>query len=310
MTEPLLQVDGLTKEFVVRGGPRRRRAALLAVDDVSFTVAAGEALGLVGESGSGKSTTARCVMRLIEPTRGSIRFAGQDLRALRGGALRRVRRGMQMVFQDPYSSLDPRMRVQDIVAEGMLVHRTHPDAGRRRARVQELLELVGLRPDHLTRRPANFSGGERQRIGIARALALEPKLLICDEPVASLDVSIQAQILNLFKDLQAQLGLSIVYIAHDLATVRHLCDRIAVLRDGRIQEIGDREQIYTAPRSEYTRELIDAVPVPDPIRQREKQERNAQERRRRQATERDASAPADAHTAVPQGPVPEGVVNT
>ncbi|WP_377308281.1 ATP-binding cassette domain-containing protein [Phytohabitans flavus] len=193
--------------------------------------------------------------------------------------MRRVRRGMQMVFQDPYSSLDPRMKVEDIIAEGMVIHHVRSGAAARRARVRELLELVGLRPDHLTRRPANFSGGERQRIGIARALALDPRLLICDEPVASLDVSIQAQILNLFKDLQQELGLSIVYIAHDLATVRHLCDRIAVMRDGRIQEIGDRDQIYGAPRSEYTKELIEAVPIPDPIRQREKQERGAALRR-------------------------------
>src|SRR5690606_27680122 len=189
MTTPLLEVRDLTKEFPVRGTVLRRRRVLRAVDNVSFTVAPGEALGLVGESGSGKSTTARCVMRLIDPTSGHVTFAGEDLMALRGAKLRRVRRGMQMVFQDPFSSLDPRMRVRDIIAEGMLIHRHPPEAQARRTRVAELLELVGLRPDHLTRRPASFSGGERQRIGIARALALEPRLLICDEPVASLDVS-------------------------------------------------------------------------------------------------------------------------
>lgn len=279
MTTPLLEVRNLTKDFPVRGVGFRHRRMLRAVDNVSFTVAPGEALGLVGESGSGKSTTARCVMRLIEPTSGRVTFAGEDLMALRGAGLRRVRRGMQMVFQDPFSSLDPRMRVQDIIAEGMVIHRFPPDPQARRARVAELLELVGLRPDHLTRRPASFSGGERQRIGIARALALEPRLLICDEPVASLDVSIQAQILNLFKDLQRELGLSIIYIAHDLATVRHLCDRIAVMQEGRIVECGDRDQIYTAPRSEYTKELIAAAPVPDPVRQREKQEQHAALRR-------------------------------
>jgi ABC-type oligopeptide transport system ATPase subunit len=269
---PLLEVSDLVKEFTIRG-EGRRRTRFRAVDDVSFTVDKGEVLGLVGESGSGKSTTARCVMRIIDPTRGEIRFDGTDLLAARGRGLRRARRGMQMVFQDPYSALDPRMRVEDIIAEGMIIHGLQPSADKRRTRVAELLQQVGLRPDHLRRRPANFSGGERQRIGIARALAMDPQLLICDEPVASLDVSIQAQILNLFKDLQRELGLAILYIAHDLATVRHLCDRVAVMRDGRIQEIGPRGQIYSSPTSPYTKELIAAVPVPDPVRQREKQAR-------------------------------------
>jgi ABC-type oligopeptide transport system ATPase subunit len=291
VTAPLLEVRDLVKEFPVRG-EGRRKTKFRAVDDVSFTVDTGEVLGLVGESGSGKSTTARCVMRIVDPTSGEIRFNGHDLLATRGRSLRRARRGMQMVFQDPYSALDPRMRVEDIIAEGMIIHGLQPDAARRRARVEELLQLVGLRPDHLRRRPANFSGGERQRIGIARALAMDPQLLICDEPVASLDVSIQAQILNLFKDLQRELGVAIVYIAHDLATVRHLCDRVAVMLDGRIQEIGPRDQIYTAPTSPYTRELIAAVPVPDPVRQREKQASSAR------------AAPTPAEAVPPSSPHP------
>jgi len=266
----LLEVEHLVKEFNVRG-EGGRRTKFRAVDDVSFTVATGEALGLVGESGSGKSTTARCVMRILDPTSGSVRFDGHDLLKVSGRKLREARRGMQMVFQDPYSALDPRMRVGDIIAEGMIIHGLRTGPAERKARVEELLQLVGLRPDHMPRRPANFSGGERQRIGIARALAMDPKLLICDEPVASLDVSIQAQILNLFKDLQRELGLAIVYIAHDLATVRHLCDRVAVMQDGRIQEIGPRDQIYNHPTSAYTKELIAAVPIPDPVKQRERQ---------------------------------------
>jgi ABC-type oligopeptide transport system ATPase subunit len=266
----LLEVAGLVKEFSVRG-EGGRRTKFRAVDDVSFEVAAGEVLGLVGESGSGKSTTARCIMRILDPTSGSVRFDGKDLLKVNGRKLRAARRGMQMVFQDPYSALDPRMKVGDIIAEGMIIHGLRTGPGERTARVEELLQLVGLRPDHMARRPANFSGGERQRIGIARALAMDPQLLICDEPVASLDVSIQAQILNLFSDLQRELGLAIVYIAHDLATVRHLCDRVAVMQDGRIQEIGPREQIYNHPTSAYTKELIAAVPIPDPVKQRERQ---------------------------------------
>lgn len=296
MTAPLLEVTNLTKDFPLKRTGLGRRRVFRAVDNVSFTVAPGEVLGLVGESGSGKSTTARCVMRLIEPSSGSVRFAGEDLMALRGARLRKVRRGIQMVFQDPFSSLNPRMRVQDIIAEGMEIHGILPDPRARQARVAELLELVGLRPDHLTRRPASFSGGERQRIGIARALAVEPRLLICDEPVASLDVSIQAQILNLFKDLQRELGVAIIYIAHDLATVRHLCDRIAVMKEGRIVESGDRDQIYGSPQSEYTKELIAAVPVPDPVRQRQKQEQYAALRRSPRA-----AAPADAAGVQLQG---------
>jgi ABC-type oligopeptide transport system ATPase subunit len=259
---PLLQVQDLVKDFPVGRG--RRRSVHRAVDHVSFDVAEGEVLGLVGESGSGKSTTARCILRLVEPTSGQVRFDGTDVLTAGGPTMKKLRREMQMVFQDPYSSLNPRMSIEDIVTEGMVIHRTHKSSAARRARAEELMGLVGLSPEHLRRRPAQFSGGQRQRIGIARAIALEPRLLICDEPVASLDVSIQAQILNLFKDLQQRFSLTIVYIAHDLATVRFLCDRIAVMRDGVIEEIGSQTDIYERPRSPYTRELLQSVPIPDP----------------------------------------------
>lgn len=264
MTDNILEVENLTREFVVRG------QVVTAVKDVSFTVARGEALGLVGESGSGKSTTARCVLRLIEPTQGTVRMNGEDIMGLRGRKLRAFRSSAQLVFQDPYSSLDPRMKVSDIIAEGIRIHRPREKSSVVKAEILELLELVGLRPDHLDRKPAAFSGGERQRIGIARALAVNPQLLVCDEPVASLDVSIQAQILNLFQDLKSRLGLTLLYIAHDLATVRHLCDRVAVMEQGSIREIGTREQLYTDPQDPYTKALIAAVPEPDPIEERRK----------------------------------------
>jgi ABC-type oligopeptide transport system ATPase subunit len=264
MTDNILEVENLVKEFPSRSGLVR------AIDNVSFTVARGEALGLVGESGSGKSTTARCVLRLIEPTSGVVRLNGVDVRSLRGRKLREFRSQAQMVFQDPYSSLDPRMNVGDIIAEGIKIHRPREKDSVVKEEIVDLLETVGLRPDHLGRKPAAFSGGERQRIGIARALAVKPQLLVCDEPVASLDVSIQAQILNLFQDLKDRLGLTLLYIAHDLATVRHLCDRVAVLEQGLIREIGTREQLYGDPQDPYTKALIAAVPEPDPIEERRK----------------------------------------
>ncbi|MCS3843369.1 ABC transporter ATP-binding protein [Microbacterium sp. AK031] len=264
MTDNILEVENLTREFVVRG------QVVTAVDNISFNVARGEALGLVGESGSGKSTTARCVLRLIEPTNGAVRLNGVDITTLRGRKLRSFRSNAQLVFQDPYSSLDPRMNVSEIIAEGIRIHRPREKASVVRDEVVELLDVVGLRPDHLGRKPAAFSGGERQRIGIARALAVNPQLLVCDEPVASLDVSIQAQILNLFQDLKNRLGLTLLYIAHDLATVRHLCDRVAVMEQGSIREIGTREQLYTNPQHPYTKALIAAVPEPDPVEERRK----------------------------------------
>jgi ABC-type oligopeptide transport system ATPase subunit len=264
MTDNILEVENLTREFVSHG------QTVVAVDDVSFTVARGEALGLVGESGSGKSTTARCVLRLIEPTSGTVRMNDQDVTRLRGRELRRFRADAQLVFQDPYSSLDPRMKVSEIIAEGIRIHRPREKESVVRDEVAELLDIVGLRPDHLDRKPLAFSGGERQRIGIARALAVKPQLLVCDEPVASLDVSIQAQILNLFQDLKSRLGLTLLYIAHDLATVRHLCDRVAVMEQGAIREIGTREHLYTNPQHPYTQALIAAVPEPDPREERRK----------------------------------------
>jgi ABC-type oligopeptide transport system ATPase subunit len=240
-----------------------------AVDDVSFEINAGETLGLVGESGSGKSTTGYCVLQLLRPTAGSVRFMGKELTKLSHGELREMRKEMQIVFQDPYSSLNPRMTVGNIVAEPMAVH----DQGTRRARearVRDLLETVGFNPDFTNRYPHEFSGGQRQRIGIARALALNPRMIVCDEPVSALDVSIQAQILNLLKDLQRDLGLAYLFVAHDLAVVRAMSDRIAVMNKGKIVETGPAEQVYSNPQDEYTRALLAAVPVPDPRRMRER----------------------------------------
>jgi oligopeptide/dipeptide ABC transporter ATP-binding protein len=253
----LLEVAGLTKHFAVRGGTVR------AVDGVSFTVDRGETLALVGESGCGKSTTARLVLRLIEPSAGQVRFDGTDLTTLAPAALRSARRKMQIVFQDPYASLDPRMSVGATLEEPLIVHGLG-DAAQRRARVAELLRLVGLAPYHAERFPHEFSGGQRQRIGIARALAVEPALVVCDEPVSALDVSIQAQVLNLLADLQARLGLAYLFIAHDLAVVRHVADRVAVMYLGRIVETAPAENLFAAPRHPYTRALLAAIPLPDP----------------------------------------------
>jgi ABC-type oligopeptide transport system ATPase subunit len=281
MSDTVIEVEHLVKEF---GSGRH---AVRVLDDVGFTVNRGETVGLVGESGSGKSTTARCALRLIEPTSGSIRFEGDEVCAFGRRKLKEYRSHVQMVFQDPYSSLDPRMCVEELIAEGIRIHRPHEKRATVRDQVVELLEIVGLRSDHLTRRPAAFSGGERQRIGIARALAVRPKLLVCDEPVASLDVSIQAQILNLFQDLKARLGLTMLFIAHDLATVRHLCDRIVVMQAGQVKEIGTREQVYSSPVDPYTIALMEAVPEPDPIVARE---RSAARRKVAQAAAAQAGA--------------------
>jgi len=262
---PLLEVAGLTRHYAVRGGLLRGRSAgvVRAVDGVSFSLARGETFGLVGESGCGKSTLARLVLRLIEPTGGTVRFDGQDITALDGERLRRLRRHMQIIFQDPFGSLNPRMTVGEIVEEPLLVHGIG-DAAARRRRVEELLGLVGLAPHHAARRPQEFSGGQRQRIGIARALAVEPDLIVCDEPVSALDVSIQAQVLNLLKDLQARLGLAYLFIAHDLAVVRQVADRVAVMYLGRIMEVAPVERLFADPRHPYTRMLLAAVPEPDP----------------------------------------------
>jgi oligopeptide/dipeptide ABC transporter ATP-binding protein len=256
--EHLVEVEHLIKRFPVKQGVfSRAHGEVHAVEDVSFSIRRGETLGLVGESGCGKSTTARLILRLLNPTGGTVRFEGQDITRASQHRLRPLRRQMQMVFQDPYSSLNPRKTVGQIVGEPFKVHGIDVD---RRARVRELLERVGLSPEHYNRYPHEFSGGQRQRIGVARALALHPKLIVCDEPVSALDVSVQAQILNLLKDLQKELGLTYVFISHDLSVIRQICDRIAVMYLGRIVEIGDAEQIYDHPRHPYTGALLSAVP--------------------------------------------------
>jgi peptide/nickel transport system ATP-binding protein/oligopeptide transport system ATP-binding protein len=268
--EPLLQVKGLTKHFLLDRGVllRRNVGAVRAVDGIEFDVMRGETFGIVGESGSGKSTTARLIARLLEPTAGEVRFEGRDITALRGAGLKPIRRELQVVFQDPYSSLNPRKTIGSIVAEPLAIHRVEPDRGARKHAVQELMDTVGLNPEHYNRYPHEFSGGQRQRVGIARALALGPKLLIADEPVSALDVSIQAQVLNLLRDLQRRLGLTMVFISHDLSVIRHMCDRIAVMHDGRIVEVASNEALYSAPREPYTRELLAAVPSARRVAQR------------------------------------------
>jgi oligopeptide transport system ATP-binding protein len=262
---PLLEVRDLRKHFAVTGGFFGSEAGIVrAVDGVSFTVQRGETLGLVGESGCGKTTTGRCILRLEQPTSGSIVFEGRELTTMTEAALRSVRRRIQVIFQDPYSSLNPRMTVGDIIAEPLAVHRIMPDRARRTARVRDLLTHVGLLPQHAGRYPHQLSGGQRQRVGVARALAMEPSLLVCDEPVSALDVSIQAQIINLLEDLQGELGLTYLFIAHDLSVVRHISDRVAVMYLGRIVELADAKVLYDDPLHPYTRALLAAVPIPDP----------------------------------------------
>lgn len=256
MPEPILEVRNLVKRY--------RRHDAPAVDDVSFPVQRGQIFGLVGESGSGKSTTARCIARLVEPTSGSVCIDGVNVLTLDRRELKSFRRRVQMVFQDPYSSLNPRMTIEELVGEGLLVHGLTTTDRQRRDRVVELLEQVGLDSSHLTRYPRAFSGGQRQRIGIARALAVDPELLVCDEPVSALDVSVQAQVLNLIAELRAQTGLTVVFIAHDLAIVRHLCDSVGVMNAGRLVELGPTESVFTDPQDSYTRDLLEAIPVPDP----------------------------------------------
>jgi oligopeptide transport system ATP-binding protein len=267
----ILEVADLVKEFPVRSGFvfERVTRTVKAVDGVSFSIGSGRTLGLVGESGSGKSTTGYCVLQLLKPTAGSIRFKGKELTTLGGGELRRMRREMQIVFQDPYSSLDPRMTVGDIVVEPLEIHGvgTRRD---RRSRIRELLDVVGFNPVYENRYPHEFSGGQRQRIGVARALALNPDLIVCDEPVSALDVSIQAQILNLLKDLQRDFGLTYLFISHDLAVVRSMSDDIAVMKDGKIVETGTADEVYERPKEAYTQALLAAVPVPDPRRMQER----------------------------------------
>jgi oligopeptide transport system ATP-binding protein len=271
MSEPLLKVSKLTKQFPLKGGLFGRQAGSVhAVDGVDFQVDRSETLGLVGESGCGKSTTGRCVLRLIEPTGGEIHFDGKDVRSLGGSELRLLRRDIQIIFQDPYASLNPRMNVGAIVGEALIIHQLTKTRRQFEERVVELLETVGLRADHMERYPNEFSGGQRQRIGIARALAVEPKLIICDEPVSALDVSIQAQVINLLEDLQQKFGLAYLFIAHDLAVVEHISKRIAVMYLGRIVEMAPARALYVSPRHPYTEALLSAVPIPDPKAKRQR----------------------------------------
>jgi peptide/nickel transport system ATP-binding protein/oligopeptide transport system ATP-binding protein len=261
---PLVEVRDLVKQFPIRGGVLQRTIAnVQAVDGVSFTIRRGETLGLVGESGCGKTTVGRLLLRLIDPTAGSILFDGVDIAGMKGSALKPYRKRMQIIFQDPFSSLDPRTPIGDSIGEGLRIHRIGTSA-ERRAKVQRIMDLVGLAPYHARRYPHEFSGGQRQRIGIARALVLEPDLVVCDEPVSALDVSIQAQVLNELKSLQRELGLTYLFIAHNMGVVEHISDRVTVMYLGKVVELADRRQMFRAPEHPYTQALMSAIPIPDP----------------------------------------------
>jgi oligopeptide transport system ATP-binding protein len=269
--QPLLSVKDLRKHFAVKGGVFAREIERVhAVDGVSFDIGQGETLGLVGESGCGKSTTGRCILRLIEPSSGEVTFKGADVRQMSGEALRAMRRDMQIIFQDPYASLNPRLTVAAIIGEALQIHNLAKGRREMEDRVVQLLETVGLQPDHMSRFPHEFSGGQRQRIGIARALAVEPKLVVCDEPVSALDVSIQAQVINLLEDLQEKFGLTYLFIAHDLSVVEHISTRIAVMYLGRVVEIAPARELYDTPIHPYSEALLSAVPIPDPTVKRKR----------------------------------------
>jgi oligopeptide transport system ATP-binding protein len=269
--QDLVRVTDMVKHFPITKGVvvQRQIGAVHAVDGVSFTIRKGETLGLVGESGSGKSTTARLVLRLLDPTSGRVELEGQDITTATGPALRAVRQEMQMIFQDPYASLDPRMTVRDIIGEPLMVWGRWRNGGA--LQVAELLDRVGLNPDHAGRYPHEFSGGQRQRIGVARALALRPKLIVCDEPVSALDVSVRAQILNLLANLQREFDLTYLFISHDLSVVRQVADRVAVMYLGKIVEVADRDELYRKPVHPYTQALVSAVPIPDPVKERKRE---------------------------------------
>jgi len=271
LSEEILRVENLVKRFPIKGGIFGREvASVKAVSDVSFSINRGETLGLVGESGCGKSTLGRCILRLQEPTAGKIFFDGRDITEINSGEMRKLRRKMQIIFQDPYSSLNPRMTVQSMLMEPLKIHGIGSNQQERKKRILDLLDVVGLRKDSLNRYPHEFSGGQRQRISIARALAVEPELIICDEPVSALDVSIQAQIINLLMDLQDEFGLTYLFIAHDLKVVEHISNRVAVMYLGKIAEIAHADELYSNPRHPYTRALLSAVPIPDPERKSRK----------------------------------------
>jgi oligopeptide transport system ATP-binding protein len=270
---PLVQVKGLKKHFPITSGIiiQRQVGAVKAVDGVDFTVYEGETLGLVGESGCGKSTTGRTVLQLYKPTEGSVVFEGKELTTMNADDLRKTRRRMQMIFQDPYASLNPRMTVGNIVSEPLKIHNTMPNKVEMQQYVETLLERVGLNPYYVNRYPHEFSGGQRQRIGIARALALRPSFIVADEPISALDVSIQAQVVNLLEDLQEEFGLTYLFIAHDLSMVRHICSRVAVMYLGKIVEMGPVDEVYENPLHPYTQALLSAVPVPDPLAEKKRQ---------------------------------------
>jgi oligopeptide transport system ATP-binding protein len=282
----LLDVQNLKMYFPITQGliVQRHVGDIKAVDGITFSIKHGETLGLVGESGCGKSTTGRAILQLYRPTDGDVFFKGDNLTQMKGEALRRMRRQMQMIFQDPYASLNPRMTVGNIISEPLEVHSIYSSRAERRERVQELLRVVGLNPYFVNRYPHEFSGGQRQRIGVARALAVNPEFIVCDEPISALDVSIQAQIINLLEDLQAEFGLTYLFIAHDLSVVRHISDRIAVMYLGKLAELAERDELYQNPLHPYTQALLSAVPIPDPV---------IEEKRQRIILEGDVPSPAN-----------------